>query len=370
MAKQKKKGRGFAIFMVVYAVLALAGIGFGLKWLWGFIGAYEASRPHVPIDAYMESVTPERVVEACEELVSETDANLQDPEDVRLYLLESLSEPITYARKASECTATRQVYVLRSGSQVIGSFSIVSGEEDAYGFTPWVLEEEAFDMSYLMGTEKISVTIPADCGIQVSVNGVELDERYIVNTESTEFALLEDFYSKYELPKFTLVTYEVGPFLGVEPELQVVDAQGQPFTYDDSFDPNSLIVMQDEELAEELKSFVKEFLDAYVIFAGCANDSRYANYSNVIKYVVPESTLAKRMKEALDGLQYAQSRGDVVDTVTFHHLVELTQEAYMCDVTYLVNTTGREGVVQTTTNVKMVLVRSGDKLLVESIVGY
>ena len=151
---------------------------------------------------------------------------------------------------------------------------------------------------------------------------------------------------------------------------EVVDANGDPFTYDESFDPNSLIELKDEAVGAELESFVEEFLDAYVIFAGCANDSRYANYSNVIRYVVPESNLAKRMKEALDGLQYAQSRGDEVDTVTFHHLVQLSQEAYMCDVTYLVNTTGREGVVQTTTNVKMVLVRSGDKLLVESMIGY
>lgn len=370
MAKKKKKGMGFAIFMVVYAVLALVGIGFGLKWFWGFISAYEASRPHIPIDAYMEQMNPERVVDGCAELLEQTDSNLQPPEELRQFMLDSLTGPITYARKASACTETKQVYVLRSGSQVVGSFTIVSGAEDKYGFAPWSLEGEEFDLSYLMGTEKITVTIPQDCGIQVSVNGVVLDESYIVDTQSSEFALLEDFYDKYDLPMFTLVTYEAGPFLGEKLSFEVVDANGDPFTYDESFDPNSLIELKDEAVSAELESFVEEFLDAYVIFAGCANDSRYANYSNVIRYVVPESNLAKRMKEALDGLQYAQSRGDEVDTVTFHHLVQLSQEAYMCDVTYLVNTTGREGVVQTTTNVKMVLVRFGDKLLVESIIGY
>ena len=370
MAKNQKKGRGFAVFMVIYAVLALVGIYFGLRWFWGFMEAYEASRPHIPIDAYMESMSPEKVVDASTELMAQTDSNIQSPEAVRQYLLDSLTEPITYARKASDCTETRQVYVLRSGKQVIGSFAIVSGPEDVYGFNPWTLESESFDLGYLMGTEKLTVTVPEGLGIRVSVNGVVLDESYIVNTESSEFELLEDFYDKYDLPMFTLVTYEAGPFLGELPELTVIDSQGNPFTYDDSFDPNSMIELKDAGQAAVLEDFIREFLDAYVIFAGCANDFRYANYGQVIQYVVPGSNLAKRMQEALDGLQYAQSNGDEVDSVVFHHMVELAPETYMCDVTYYVNTVGREGVVQTTTNVKMVLVRVDGKLLVETMIGY
>lgn len=370
MAKNKKKGAGFAVFMVVYAVLALIGIFFGLRWFWGFIEAYEASRPHVPIDAYMENMSPERVVDGCKELMDSADENLQDPEHVRRLLLESLTEPITYARKASSCTETRQVYVLRSGSQVVGSFSIVSDVEDAYGFNPWILEDENFDLSHLMGGEKISVTIPDGMGIQVLINGTVLDDSYIVNTETSEFELLEDFYGKYDLPMFTLHTYEAGPFLAEELSFEVLDKEGNPFTYDDSFNPNQLIEMSDAGQIAVLEDFVREFLDAYVIFAGCANDIRYANYGKVIQYVVPGSNLAQRMLEALDGLQYAQSNGDEVDSVVFHHLVELAPDTYMCDVTYYVNTVGREGVVQTTTNVKMVLVRSEGKLLVESMIGY
>lgn len=370
MAKNKKKGAGFAVFMMIYAVLALVGIFFGLRWFWGFIEAYEASRPHVPINAYMENMSPERVVDGCQELMDSADENLQDAEHVRQLLLESLSEPITYARKASACTETRQVYVLRSGSQVVGSFSIVSDAQDAYGFNPWILEEEKFDLSHLMGGEKISVTVPDGIGVQVRVNGTVLDDSYIVKTETSEFELLEDFYGKYELPVFTLNTYEAGPFLAEELSFEVLDREGNPFTYDESFDPNVLIELTDAGQVAVLESFVREFLDAYVIFAGCANDFRYANYGQVIQYVVPESNLAKRMQEALEGLLYAQSKGDEVESVVFHHIVELVPETYMCDVTYLVNTIGQEGLVQTTTNVKMVVVRSEGKLLVESMIGY
>lgn len=370
MAKNKKKGARFAAFMVIYAVLALAGTYFGLRWFWGFMEAYEASRPHVPIDAYMETMSAERVVDGCQELMDSADTNIQDPEHLRQLMLDSLSEPITYARKASACTETKQVYVLRSGTQVVGSFSIVSGAEDGYGFNPWTLDGEAFDLSHLMGTEKISVTIPDGLGIQVRINGTVLDDSYIVKTESSEFELLEELYDKYDLPMFTLNTYEAGPFLGEELNFEVLDLDGNPFVYDETFDPTGMIEMSDVGQIAVLQDFVREFLDAYVIFAGCANDFRYANYGQVIQYVVPGSNLAKRMQEALDGLQYAQSNGDEVDTVIFHHMVELAPETYMCDVTYLVNTVGREGVVQTTTNVKMVLVRMNGKLLVESMIGY
>lgn len=370
MAKRKQKGMGFAIFMVVYALVALVGIAFGLKWFWGFISAYEASRPHIAIDAYMEELTAERIVDESTALLEQIDHNIQSEEACREFLLDSLDGKFTYARKASACNETEQTYVLRSGSQVIGSFTIVTAQEDSYGFTPWVFGEEQFDLSYLMGTETVSVVIPEGCGISVIVNGVALDESYIVASESSEYELLEDFYGKYDLPVFTLNTYEAGPFLNTGVEVQVLDAEGNPFTYDASFDPDAMLAMTDEAVMDELEGFIADFLDAYVIFSGCANDSRYANYSLVIKYVVPDSGLAKRMQEALAGLEYAQSKGDEVDTITIHHFVEMEQDVYMCDVTYLVNTTGRQGVVQTTTNVKMIIVRSGDQLLVESMIGY
>ena len=76
------------------------------------------------------------------------------------------------------------------------------------------------------------------------------------------------------------------------------------------------------------------------------------------------------MYAALEGLQFAQSRGDQVADIDIHHLYALSEDRYLFDVTYYVDTTGREGVVRTTTNARMVIVRSGNKLLVESMISY
>ena len=368
MAKKKQKGMGFAIFMVIYAVVALTAAGFGLKWLWGCMEAYEASRPHIPIDAYMAKLTREHIVESSDVVLEGIDFHIQSEESCRAYLMDSISGDITYARKASACTDTKQVYVIRCGEQVVGTFTIESTQADEYGFTPWVLREEAFDLSFLMGTETLSVTIPE--GYNVYVNGALLDESYIVSSESEEIQLVQEFYGKYEIPMFTLNTYEAGPFLNAEYEIEVYDDTGRPFAYDESFDPNSLVLLTDKSLTRELKDFVEEFVDVYVIFAGCANDDRFNNYKRVINYMVPDSDLAQRMADAVEGMEFAQSQGDEVDTVTIHHYAQLEPDTYMVDVTYLVNTKGREGVVQTQSNVKMVIVSSGNKLLVESMIFY
>lgn len=370
MAKRrnKQKGMGFAIFMLVYAILGITGIFFGLKWFWGFIASYESSRPQVAIDAYMSTVTPERVVEECDVVIEKADFNIQSREECRQYLLDAISEEITYARKGSACTDTMQTYVLRSGELVIGSFVIESGAEDSYGFTPWSLKEEKFDLSHLMGTDTVTVTVPQGYGVWV--NGVQLDERYIVNEERREFALLKEFYGLYDVPELVLHTYEAGPFLNAEFTMEVYDETGRPFVMDETFDENSLIALTDSAKVNELDAFLEEFIEIYVVFAGCANDNRHANYNKVIKYVVKDSTLAQRMYDALDGMQFAQSQGDEVADIQVHHYVQLTPGKYLCDVSYKVDTTGYEGVVQTTTNCKFVLVESDGKLLVESMIGY
>ena len=166
------------------------------------------------------------------------------------------------------------------------------------------------------------------------------------------------------------MTYQAGPFLGQTLEMEVTDGDGAPFVYDESFDKYALIHNCTQAQKEELDAFLDKFLDIYITFAGCANDDRYNNYNKVIALVVPGSQLAQRMANALDGMQFAQSRGDVMDSILVNHYVQLDENVYLCDVTYKVNTTGREGVVQTTTNTRMVIVRQNGKLLVESMMGY
>ena len=372
MAKKNKRQKKhsflwFALGMIVYAVVVLGAAFFGLKYLWGFLEGYEASRDYHAIDAYMEQLTPEHICDTQADLIAQVDHNIQSEEECRQVLLDSLSEKITYARKASECSETRQVYVLRSGKQVIGSFAIEAGNEDEYGFAPWSFVEESFDLSYMIG-QKVSATAPMD--YPVYVNGVQLDDSYVVSQASEQIAFLEDYYEDYTLPEFYVKSYEAGPFLG-EMEIGVTDPEGNPYVYDEAaFDKEAIANNCSSEETEQLNAFVKEFLKRYIIFAGCANDDRFDNYDYVIQLVVPGSNLAMRMHDAVEGMQFAQSRGDELDTITIHHMVRLEEGRYLCDVTYLVNTLGYAGVVQTTNNAHMIIVEQSGTLLIESLIAY
>lgn len=364
--KAAKKRHGFGRFflgMFIYAVVFLLIAAGGLTVFWKYMEGFENSRPKITVDAYMQSITPEHVCDMSQSVIDSIDHNLESEEACREYLLSSLTEEITCAKKSAECTADRQVYVLRSGSQVIGQFSIVTTQPDRFGFKPWTLEGEAFDLAYLIGQPQ-SITVPDV--LSVSVNGKTLDAGYIA-ADDIPYAELEDYYGDYDLPH--QVTYSFGPLLG-EPEVQVTDAKGNSVDPAEITDFSPYFHNCTEEEAQELDDLTERFVKRYIAFTGSANRARIDNYNNLMYCVVPGSDLADRLLNAIDGLYYAQSKGDSVASITTNHQIRLEEGRYLCDISYEVDTTGFNGVVRTQTNAKLMIVRSGDQLLVEALMIY
>lgn len=364
--KEKCGNLVFSISMVVYAIVFVAAAALFLNWFWGFIDSYERSQSKVTIRQYMEQLTDEHILSTASDLIGQIDHNIQSEEACEAAILEVLSTDVAYARKSSECTDTKQVYILRCGTQVIGSFTITAGEADAYGFASWSVTEESFDFSFLMGTP-VSVTAPK--GYSVYLNGVKLDDSYVTGEETLPFPVLEELYGDYEVPEFTKLTYKAGPFLG-QFEMTVSDPDGEPFTLDESTDLNIFADnCTDGEIAA-LSDFTEDFIRRYVVFTGCANDDRFDNYYDLAELIVLGSDLDSRLKNALDGLQYAQSKGDQIDTITIHHYVNIGNGKYLVDLNYLVNTTGLAGVVQTSNNLKLVITETGNGLKTEALFSY
>lgn len=350
--------------MIIYAVIFLILVGVGLNYFWKFIEAYEASRPLNTIDDYMAKLTEEHICDTQADLIAQIDHNIQSEEACRQLIRDAIAGGITYAKKPSESTDTQTVYVLRTGSRVIGSVTMTTTEIDEYNFARWTISEETFDFSFLMGTKTYRVTVPEE--FPVYVNGTQLDERYTIET-GIEYDVLGKFYDDYDLP--TMVTYEVPPVMG-EFETLVTDTQGNPIVIDENTDYDAFLSNCSAQEASELKNFCDAFIGSYVAFTGGANGMENTNYSNLMQYVVAGSDLANRMKMALDGLSYAQSRGDEIASITLNHQIAIGNDRYLCDITYLVDTTGREGVVQTTNNVQIIVVRTDSGLLVEALTSY
>lgn len=364
MSKTEKRVKHpLLLGMVIYAVLFLALTAGGLYVFWNFMGAYEASRPANCIDAYAEELTAEKIADSSAGLIAQVDHNLQSEEACRQVILDALSGGITYAKKTSECTDDRMVYVLRSGSHIIGSVTMNTTEVDDFGFAHWQIAEETFDLSFLLGGE-VSVTVPAE--FAVLVNGNPLDSSYITE-DGIRYEALESFYDDYTLP--TMVTYAAGPFLGTV-TTEVVTASSEPIVIDDTTDYDSFLGNCSEADQQRLAKFADRFLARYVAFTGSAHKSSENNYAKLLPYVVLGSDLHKRMSMALDGLSWAQSNGDVLVSITYNRFISIGDGKYICDATYEVDTSGREGIVRTTSNVRFVIVDIPGGPRVEMLTSY
>lgn len=350
--------------MILYAVIFMVIIGAGLAAFWGFIDAYEQSRPLTAVKAYMSTLSEDEMCAGSETLFTQIDGNIQTREQACNVIRDCVSAQISYAKKGSESSSEKQVYVLRDGSQVIGRFVIVPGDEGSFGFQNWTVSETTFDFSYLLSAP-VSVTVPSD--FSVELNGTVLDDSYITQTD-VEYADLEPFYGKYSLPM--LVTYEADAFLGAL-TFSVKDRNGNPVDITEDTDYASFLPQCSDEQESVLRTMIEEFLHAYVIYTGGANGYSAAhNYYILYPYLIPNSDLAARLYTAIDGLQYAQSNRDTIQQASVNHLADLGDDRYYCDVTYIVETWGREGAVQTTNNLKLIILETEDGLKVESMTRY
>lgn len=359
MTMRKRFVKGMVIYAVVFLVLAAVG----LAAFWDFIDAYERSRPINSVKAYVERLTAEDMIEGSQLLLDQLDENIRSREESGQIIRDSVTQPLSYAKKSSESTSNRQVYVLRSGSQVIGQFAIAAGDQDHYGFRAWTVTDESFDFSHLLA-KPISVTVPSD--FTVSINGNPLDSSYITEKD-IPFAALEAFYDDFTLP--TMVTYTADSFLG-SLTLEVTDRDGNPVEITEETDMDALLPDCAGEELSALDAFVGEFLKRYVSFTGSANGEASGNYARLLKYLVADSALAQRLRTAIDGLNYAQSNGDTIREISVNQCVDLEEDRYYCDLTYVVETLGRKGAVSTTNNLKLIILDTEDGLRVEAMTRY
>lgn len=372
MAKGKTKKRSnkrFFLGMAIYAAVFLAATVFGLRYVWGELEKYEAKEVYKkeatqnPMDAYMAQLTSEQVAELSEDLIARIDHNIQSEEQCRQFIRDSLTGEFSRKKLISQGNISHNEYMIYCGEQFVGKVITTSRTEEKYGFTVWDVTSENYDVSYLIG-EKITVTAPHN--YTVSINGQALDSSYIVES-GKQYDLLGEFYKDYEIP-YHIVTYEAGPFLG-QPEAVITDPKGNPVTITPDTDWNTFICTCSQETISVIDSFLADFIESYVKFTS-SKENRFDAYYAVIKYMVSGGDLASRMYRALDGLQYNKIASAKLLNVTMNHCVDIGNNRYMCDITYEANINKREGFYVETNNVKLILVKTKQGLMVEAMINY
>ena len=361
---KKRRSWGFAIFTILYALIVLGTAAWGLSKFWDYLDAYEHSRIQNTMDAYMAEVTAEYVCDRSGDLIDCVDHNLQSEEACKAVILDFLSEGITYARKTAECTDARTVYVLRSAGKVIGQVELVPQGETRYGFTPWVVSCDSFDLSFLLGT---SATITVDHTMQVYAGETLLDESYVTET-GLKYDAVADFYGELELPY--KLTYTAGPILG-ETVLHAVDAKGNTVVTAEESDLDIYLNNCAEAVHQELDAFNLEFIHRYVRYLTSRRDTRQYNYEQILPLLVEDSNLEQRVSNAYEGLEFGQSQSDTIISFNSNYIIDLGGDHYLCDVTYEVDSLGRDGELhRSVNNAWLFLVRTGDGLKAERLLSY
>ncbi len=365
MAKNKKfRFPWFLLCMVLYAAAFLIATYYGLKWFWGYMEAFELSQPEHAITHYMADLSNEDLYAGSAELISQLDSNLITEEECHAMIDKAVADGITYARNRKESSAEKNVYMLLSGGKTIGKVVTQPGAADENGFRIWSATEDSFDFSFLMGTGT-SITVPHH--LTVSVNGTPLDESYITET-NIPYKTLAAYYKDYEgLPY--MVTYTTPAIWGSQ-ALLVTDADGNIVTIDESTDMESFVYTCTQEEIDRVHTFAIDFIDQYMTFISCSNEARKQEYKEMINYIVDGAALEDRMYEAMDGLQWVTRQDAELISTTINSCIPLGEDRYLCDLTYVSETTKFTGRTQDTTNTKLILVVSGKKLLAESMQNY
>lgn len=361
MAKSVKKHRWiFPVALVLYAIVFLVAAGYGLRWFWNYIDAYEQSRPHIALDAYMENLTAEYVTDRCGELIATIDHNVQTEEQCRRVILDALQGNFTCAKKTSESDEDHHVYVIRCGAKVVGTMEMDRLGESVEGFIPWQVTKDSFDLSYLLAPS-LSITVPEE--FTVSALGNPLSGEYITE-QGIRYDLVEEFYDDHTLP--CMVTYTAGPFLG-EGTLTVTDPAGNLVSITEDTDMNTFLNNCTADEIAALDTIIRDYLQCYMDFTSCTGNDTTGNYNRLIKHMVPGGDLAKRMRNAIDGLYWVSDRGAKLASITTGHYINIGEGRYFCDVTYVVDTKTFSGNVQTTASVKLIFLQTENGLKAESM---
>lgn len=379
MAKIKGKSRwkGFWVFALLLALVFLIVIAVVMGKFSDYLQrmddknvARENARSELAVDAYMAKLDGEYVADRLEDLYAQADGWLQSQQEFRALVKEELADGIGY--KMSFTSANKRTYVLYSKRaeadgrhRQIGEFSIEPNGIPSYGYAPWGVTEEHFDMSYLL-TPGIEVMVPED--YTVWVNGKVLTADYQVQTGIPYDALdpVSTLSPALTLP--TKVVYRTGYSLGPV-SVEIRDPQENPVTIDENTDWNQFLRNCTEEQEADIQAFTEEFMRHYVRF----NSTRVncdENCRKVVSYMVPKGQLADRMWKMLDGLHWTDDKEDKFRGIEYNHIVALSDGRFVCDVTYTVYVIASIDSAEETSHCQLVLVPVDGELKVESMVTY
>lgn len=375
--KKKSNWKGFWIFTLALLLLFGLATAFLMHSFAGYLqemdgknAARENARSEKAVENYIAGLSGEYVAERLESLYAQADPALQSREEFLELVTAQLSGGVGY--KVSFTSASKRTYALYlqqaeadGRHRQIGEITIEPNGKPSYGYTPWGVTGEHFDMSYLLAPGQ-ELTVPHN--YSVWVNGQQLGPEYIAQSGIGYQALapLKSLTPAPQLP--TLTAYRIPALLGAAcPEIR--DPAGNPAQLPEGGDWAACLPSFPEDQAQQLQATVQAFMERYVIL-GSNKHNREDNYEAVMAYVVAGSALAQRLDNVRGGAMWVDDFPDELLSVSFNRMVALEDGRCVCDITYVIHVVGKKDSQEETTRCQLVLVYADGVPKVESMVNY
>ena len=354
---KKRAGRIYTVCLGCWAVLLIAAAFYGLRLAWEYAREYEASRPHVTMDAYVATLGEDLLDAGILETISAMPHEAQSDEEVAEIVKEMLSDGISYVRKSSGDGSAN--YSLRCGGKEFGVVTLAADHsydgETRFGMLPWKVEDAHFDFGGLY--RSVEVVVPRT--FSVYLNDLLLDEKYIVE-ENIPYDVLAKYYNDYEgLPSKVRYRFDnaIGPLYP-----SIYDENGVRFIVDPNRDDSQFITACSEEELGRLAKFTAGFVVNYLNYTSGVLDPSYG-YEQLKPFLVPDGDLDRRMRDAMDGLGWAHTSSVRVNSAVLNGAIALGDAYYLCDITSSATTYAiGHGEVESIRNMRVIVVNRNDDI--------
>ena len=350
MTDQRNKRSGtFAGVMLIYALLVIALILAAMRPFWDYLAAYEESGSGKAMDRYVESFDEAHIRSVSESFLEGLDLGLQSREQAFESVKKCMSGSLRYSLRSSSSDLLHETYAIRSGQRLLGTVTIGKEKDPPFGFSPWVVEEENFDFSWLLGEDVI--TVPE--GWTVLCNGTVLDASYRTG-EKLPYELLADFYrdSRFSLPY--MVTYRVDRVVGDAP-FSLVNARGESVEAQAALTEFEMLANCSDAESAEMAALLDEFLPRYITCLSNANHNARGNYEALKPYILADSDIDRRVYDNMAGQQWAHSKGDTVEERSDHLYLNMGNGYYLADITYTLDSVNERAHIKTVNNARILM---------------
>jgi len=162
----------------------LSAIFFGAFYLWGYLEAYEISRPEHIIENMSETIALDFWQDAAEKALAsrlthfETDAS----KALEPHLTHILDVRYSIRFRPEESTDDLLVYTVRAGASDIGIVRFTPMEEAGHGFYIWGIDSMELLNSFIDPFSR-SITITASQNAQVEINAIPVTDEFRIPCE-------------------------------------------------------------------------------------------------------------------------------------------------------------------------------------------